>query len=94
MKEKLFDKLFNASEEAINERKRDLAKKKVIRNFDSVIDDLENKTIKKEEEIEELARKIVEGEKEAIKDLAKIKLDLEYLSELKERVNDLKEEVV
>ena len=85
----MFNKLYNATEDAIKATKKPFVAGKVKRGYDSAISSLEEKKIDLVEERDNLRSKIANGEAKLIKECAEKALDIKDIDDL---IASLKEE--
>jgi hypothetical protein len=85
----LFEKLYNASKEAIAESKKPFTEKKVKRGFESAIDSLDERRMDVTQEMCEIRSKVANGETCLISTLSLKKIELD---DIDIQVNSLKAE--
>lgn len=78
----LFDK-FYGNEEATNEEKKGLVRKKIVRAFDSAIDGITDDLLENEENLGDARRSLAQGNTDALETIAQLKLEREDLEAVK-----------
>jgi len=91
-----FNKYFNKSEEEVNESKKDLTLKKIVRGFESALDQLEEAKMELQENLEKERARVANGEVSRIQELSLLLNDIKetdvVIDQLKQEASDFTSE--